>query len=305
MKCNSYVTKETKDTYSAKKVRIMTHKKITILILCVVCVFTLILSGFVTKGSSFTVDGTVPLYLNGIKMTDGLLSGDTTYVSVKTFAETMSDDAQINYDSDTATVTVTAPGLELTATKDSPYVVANGRYLLVDGGVVSYNGEMLLPIRTLGKIFGADIEWDDTTSSISIICDEMTPIKNGNSYYNSTDLYWLSRLINSEAGNQPLEGKIAVGNVVLNRVADPSCPDNVHDVVFDTKYGVQFSVVSTGGIYAEPNEESVIAAKICLDGGSVVSSDCIYFVNPSTGVTSWFKSSRTYICTIGDHDFYA
>ena len=31
-------------------------------------------------------------------------------------------------------------------------------------------------------------------------------------------LFWLSRVIYAESGNQPLDGKIAVGNVIMNRV---------------------------------------------------------------------------------------
>ena len=69
-------------------------------------------------------------------------------------------------------------------------------------------------------------------------------------------------------------------------------------------YGVQFSPVETGGIYAEPNELSVIAAKLCLEGYNVA-GDSLYFVNPATGSTSWFRETRTFVVTLGDHDFYA
>src|SRR5699024_8602041 len=107
------------------------------------------------------------------------------------------------------------------------------------------------------------------------------------------DLYWLSRLINAEAGNQPLEGKIGVGNVVLNRVADPTCPDTIYDVIFDARYGVQFSVTETGAIYLEPNEESVIAAKICLEGYNVV-EDSLFFLNPQISSKTWFEKNFTF-----------
>ena len=97
---------------------------------------------------------------------------------------------------------------------------------------------------------------------------------------------------------------MGVGNVVINRVNDPSCPDTVHDVIFDTRYGIQFSPVETGGIYAEPNEQSVIAAKLCLEGYNVA-GDSLYFVNPETGSTAWFRETKTFVVTLGDHDFYA
>ena len=47
------------------------------------------------------------------------------------------------------------------------------------------------------------------------------------SYYGARDVYWLSHIINAEAGNQPMDGQIAVGNVVLNRVADERFPNSV------------------------------------------------------------------------------
>ena len=49
--------------------------------------------------------------------------------------------------------------------------------------------------------------------------------------------------------------------------------------------------VSMGTIYDDPNEESVVAAKICLEGCSLV-GDSLYFVNPVVGVSDWFAESR-------------
>ena len=45
----------------------------------------------------------------------------------------------------------------------------------------------------------------------------------------------LAQNIYFEAGNQPVAGKIAVAQVVLNRVQDGQFPDSVCDVVYQTK----------------------------------------------------------------------
>lgn len=285
----------------------MTSKRLTILILCVVCVFTLVMSGYTSANEADTVvvDNTVPLYLNGIKVADGYMIGETTYASVRSFSEVLCEDLDITWDSEIQTVSLTAANLEFTATVGNLYISANDRNLFVADGVKLYDDTVIAPIRTIAEVFGAEIDWHEESMSISIIPNELQIIESGDTFYDENDLYWLSRLINSEAGNQTMEGKIAVGNVVLNRVADPTCPDTIYDVIFDAKYGVQFSVVSTGGIYQEPNEESIIAAKICLEGGNIVGDDCIYFVNPTIGVTSWFRTTRTFVGTFGDHDFYA
>ena len=99
-------------------------------------------------------------------------------------------------------------------------------------------------------------------------------------------------------------GKIAVGDVILNRVASPNYPDSIYDVIFDTKWGVQFEPTKNGSIYQTPSSDSVIAAKLCLDGASVV-GNCQYFFNPATASSSWIAQNSTYYCTIGNHAFYA
>ena len=50
------------------------------------------------------------------------------------------------------------------------------------------------------------------------------------------DQYCLAQNIYFEAGNQPLAGKIAVAQVVLNRLEHYSYPDTVCGVVYDAEY---------------------------------------------------------------------
>ena len=110
-------------------------------------------------------------------------------------------------------------------------------------------------------------------------------------------------LISAEAKGEPLAGQIAVGNVVLNRVRSSSFPNTVKEVVFDKKYGVQFSPVSNGTIYQTPVSSAVIAAKACLEGYSL-SSRALYFFNPSLTSATWISTTCPYIMTIGNHKFY-
>ena len=55
-------------------------------------------------------------------------------------------------------------------------------------------------------------------------------------YDENNDIYCLAQNIYFEAGNQPLAGKIAVSQVVLNRVEHYAYPDNVCGVVYDAKW---------------------------------------------------------------------
>ena len=163
-------------------------------------------------------------------------------------------------------------GVELKLAESGEYVEVNGRCLYLEGGLLNVDGAELLEA--------------------------------GESFYNADDVYWLSRIIYSESGNQSLEGMLGVGDVVMNRVASAAFPNSIYEVIFDSRYGVQFSPVETGSIYLEPTEECVIAAKLCLEGYDIVGG-ALYFVNPDIGVSSWFAQTRTYVTSIGDHDFYA
>ena len=102
-----------------------------------------------------------------------------------------------------------------------------------------------------------------------------------------------------ESGNQPLTGKIAVANVVLNRVYNSRFPDTVYDVIFQKN---QFGPASSGSIYREPNVESVIAAKLAMDGAEAL--DNVLFFNRA-GLNCYASRNRSYVATIGGHAFYA
>ena len=113
----------------------------------------------------------------------------------------------------------------------------------------------------------------------------------------------MARIISAEARGEDFRGKIAVGNVVLNRVRSSQFPNTIYGVIFDKKYGVQFAPTSIGTIYNTPTEESIIAAKACLEGYSL-SSDILYFFNPKHSSATWIKQNREYAFTVGNHVFY-
>ena len=171
---------------------------------------------------------------------------------------------------------------------------------LVVDGVISGGNHILVPVRTLCQALGATAVWDAATGSVQIT-GGAGPIASGDSWYDADDLYWLSRIIYAESGNQPLEGKIAVGNVVLNRVASPLFPNTVYDVLFQRN---QFTPASSGSINRTPTAECVVAAKLCLDGANTA-GNALYFVNPRVSPNSWAARNRPHVATIGAHAFFA
>lgn len=141
--------------------------------------------------------------------------------------------------------------------------------------------------------------------------------------YTKAELRLLSALIFSEAGNQPYKGKVAVGEVVLNRVKSNvfSHANSIKEVIYDTKWGVQFSVIKKGSNGTSPlsralgkydtkkyssdaerknMEECIKAAKAALNGKDVIGGH-LYFNGYSRSLAGRFKNN----ILIGNHLFYS
>lgn len=86
------------------------------------------------------------------------------------------------------------------------------------------------------------------------------------------DLFF--RLVEAEAGNEGMEGKIAVANVVINRVRDSRYPDTVKEVIYQP---YQFEPVTNGHINKMAPADSKEAVLRALKGEQVVSADTISF----------------------------
>lgn len=122
--------------------------------------------------------------------------------------------------------------------------------------------------------------------------------------YSSDDLYWMFRIIHAESEAEPYSGKVAVGNVIMNRVKLSDYPNTVKGVIFDYWDGIpQFSPVASGTIYNNPNEDSIKAAKEAMNGLRPV-EDCTHFFNPDKAAGSWIVKNKTYYTRIGNHVFY-
>ena len=143
----------------------------------------------------------------------------------------------------------------------------------------------------------------DANGQYAVRSGDTRLLKSADKFYREDEVYWLSKIISAESRGESLEGKIAVGNVVLNRVRSAQFPNTIYGVIFDKKFGVQFTPVANGTIYQEPTAESIIAAKICLEGYSL-SNDILYFLNPKYSTASWVQSNRPFAFTIGNHSFY-
>lgn len=247
------------------------------------------------------VTGDASLLINGqpapLELNKELQSG-TTYLSLSVMSRQLAPAAQISWDGSAASVVTDQ--LTLTARVGQYYVEANGRYLYVAETVqLTPAGQVIVPLRVVAKAFGAEVGYDADTG-VTTVTSGSGAIQSGDEFYNQDDLFWISRVIQRESGNQPMKGKMAVGNVVLNRVADPVFPDTVEGVLAQKN---QFSTYKSGALAAtEPSENSIIAAKLVMDGGVVEETrGALYF---DSGIKSWAARNKQLIATIGGHHFY-
>ena len=117
--------------------------------------------------------------------------------------------------------------------------------------------------------------------------------------YTEDELYELSHIINAEAGDAACsdELRIAVGSVVLNRVASDLFPDSIYAVIHQEG---QYRPTWDGGFLKEPSEASVEVAKMLLEEGSQLPGDCLYQANfvQGSAVYEQFNTiyGPTYIC---------
>ena len=247
----------------------------------------------------------VAVYINNAIFESGKtkIFNGLTYVPLRAFCDQMTE-CNVNWDAETKTATIRCEELVITASAYDAYICANGRYLYSgSNNYIDTDNRLYVPIRAIAKAFGAEVTWD-TENSAAIVGKPTTPIQCDEEFYNQSDLYWLSRIISAESRGEPLLGQIAVGNVVLNRMKLPGYAQSVYGIIFDTRFGVQFTPIANGTIYEKPYDCSVIAAKICLEGYSV-SDDILFFMNPSISASKWMMYNCTHVLTIANHAFYA
>lgn len=235
----------------------------------------------------------------------------TTFVPIRFVSEALGAE-KVSWDHSNKTAILQCDGTNIKLPAYQKFAYVDGQYKEVNEGVRLSNNRTYVPVRFVSETLGADVSWNQATYTVSIDKDGVevpdslkkpayeTPSQPS---YSEGDLYWLARLIQAEAQGEPMEGKIAVGNCIMNRVASSEFPNTVYGVIFDKKYGTQYTPTANGQIYNTPSQDSINAAKKALNGETVV-GDSMYFLNPDKSTNFWIVNNRTFLRSIGDHDFY-
>ena len=111
----------------------------------------------------------------------------------------------------------------------------------------------------------------------------------------SADDVLLAALIQCEAGDEPYEGQVAVGAVVMNRVKSPAYPNTIRDVIFASG---QFTPAGSGQLARLLSAGNVKAS--CLQAAR----EAIGGASPIGGATHFRRAGGREGIVIGNHVFW-
>lgn len=112
------------------------------------------------------------------------------------------------------------------------------------------------------------------------------------------DVVLMARVIEGEAADEPFEGKVAVGAVIVNRVESGKFPGDVRQVVYQP---LAFEAVENGQINRPLTGDSIKAAEKAVEGSDPTGGS-LYYWNPQTAQSQWVWQ-RPVVTRIGRHVF--
>ncbi len=229
-----------------------------------------------------------------------ILIDGTTYIPLRAFSNAIC--GTIGWDENESAATLT---------KDEHIFVfyPEKNYSIIDGEKMSYtaifhNDLTFIPVRAVSDVLGYSVKWDDFYLTVKITAPTVEVPENLIDYsYTYDDIMYLGKITHIESGYQRFDVKLGVAGTVVNRVKSSQFPNTIKDVIFDTKYSVQFPPAHTEKINTIPSKESIIAAKCALNGINIVGNS-LYFVDTKYAPSSWAHNNRPYYTTIYDMSFY-
>ena len=238
----------------------------------------------------------VAVEVNGTALAEpGIVEGGVTYVPLVPLLEALGG-GNASWDAGTRTARADTGIFELTVPVGEPWVLADGYRFGMDQAAVLRGGRTYVPLRPAANLLGAQVVWNGWNAPVEVSASPPVDC-------NEEDFYWLTRIISAESQGESLYGQLAVGSVVLRRMADPGFPDTIREVIFDTAGAVQFEPTANGTVYKDPTEQSVLAAKMVL-AGTRTAGDSLFFFAPALSEGTWIRENRQYVTTIGCHMFF-
>lgn len=115
---------------------------------------------------------------------------------------------------------------------------------------------------------------------------------------NRSDLNLMARVIEGEAADEPLEGKVAVGSVIINRTRSGDFPKEIRGVIYQD---LAFEAIANGQYMRPVTKESLKAAELAVNGQDPTGG-ALYYWNPATAKSKWVWQ-KPITMKIGHHVF--
>ncbi|MBX5477247.1 MAG: cell wall hydrolase [Clostridia bacterium] len=168
---------------------------------------------------------------------------------------------------------------------------------------VDDDARLIAPLRPLAEALGVKVDWQADTFTITLEDAQAPqpapePERKPRVPFTQDDLTLLARIIYAEAPDEPFEGQVAVGAVVLNRVLSGRFPHSIHDVIFAPG---QFAGIRSPLFERDPSPSALKAAEEALYG-SDPSHGALFFYDPRSATDPWIRSLPV-LATIGHHRF--
>ncbi len=268
---------------------------------------SLLFTGFtVGQQEGYDLETPICVRVNGTYLymdAEPFLLNQRTYVPIRAIGEALG--AEVSWDEETEVASIEQEDTTIQMQEGARYALVNEEKQTLDSSIQKREDRLFVPVRFIAENFAAEVSWDEMSYTVSVekegvsVPEELQEVRP----YSDDEIFWLARIVYAESRGESMEGKIAVANTVLNRVADKEFPNTIYGVIFDRQYAVQYEPTENGTIYNTPDAQSVVAAKRALEGENVV-SDCLYFLNPRKAENFWIVENRTFYKSIGNHDFY-
>lgn len=163
----------------------------------------------------------------------------------------------------------------------------------------------VVPVSNTEKYLSFEGQLENSTEkTITIENIETTETKPNIINLNEEELEALMRIVEAEAGNQDIIGRMLVANVIINRVNNSYFPNTILEVIFQNDGNVyQFEPIKNGYYYSVTISELTKEAVDKVLKGEDYSMGALYFTRNSSE-NSWFNTSLTKLFLHGAHYFY-
>lgn len=227
-------------------------------------------------------------------------SGDTLYLIAVSYGTTVDAIMSLN----NLRTTEIYPGQVLTIPGNGGGSTPSGTWYTVQYGDSLYliaraYGTTVEALMAANGLYSTEIYPGQTILIPGSRSGQTNPPSRGSYSVSQQEAYLLAQLITAEAAGEIFEGQVAVGAVVLNRVADPRFPNTITGVIYEPW---QFEPVMNGTIYITPDPMCIRAAEAAIAGWDPVDG-ALFFFNPDKAYGEFF-STLTYVRRIGNHVFY-